>query len=229
MSISVTRRGVTIGAAAIIALLVTLAVASQATAATYYACVKKNGSARVFTKKPKCKKGESKLSWNSPGPAGKNGVNGVNGVNGKNGTNGTNGTKGETGAPGGFFGVLPSGKSMSGTYAAEGNVTGQQYRTAVSFLLSLPTAPGEKQIHFIEVGEAVPSGCSGNVAAPAAVAGNLCIFEGVSINNEANRGELNPINDEAPNLSMPVFGFGVYSSCKTAPCIDEGTWAVTAP
>jgi hypothetical protein len=56
-----------------------------------YACVKKNGSARVFTKKPKCKKGEKKLSWNNEGPAGKNGVNGTNGTKGTNGTNGTNG------------------------------------------------------------------------------------------------------------------------------------------
>jgi hypothetical protein len=94
MSTSITRRGVTIGATAIIALLVALAVASQATAATYYACVKKNGSAHIYTKKPKCKKGESKLSWNNVGPAGRNGTNGANGKNGTNGTNGANGTNG---------------------------------------------------------------------------------------------------------------------------------------
>jgi hypothetical protein len=229
MSRSITRRGSMIAAAAAIALLMALATAAEAGATTYYACVKKNGSAHVFTKKPKCKRGEKRLSWNNTGPAGRNGSNGLNGANGKNGTNGSNGSNGSNGAPGGFFGVLPSGKSMSGTYAAEGNVSGQQYRTAVSFLLSLPTAPNEKQIHYIEEGQAVPSGCSGNVAAPAAAPGNLCIFEGVSIGNEANRGEVNPINDEAPNFSMPVFGFGVYSSCETVPCVDEGTWAVTAP
>ena len=32
----------------------------------------------------------------------------------------------------GFFDVLPSGKTMRGTYAAEGNVNGAQYRTAVT-------------------------------------------------------------------------------------------------
>ena len=68
-----------------------LAGASSANASTLYACVKKNGSAHIYSKKPKCKKGESKLSWNSSGPAGKNGANGTNGANGSNGAAGTNG------------------------------------------------------------------------------------------------------------------------------------------
>jgi hypothetical protein len=222
MSTSITRRG-TLAAAAIISLLAALGTASQASAATYYACVKKSGAAHIYTKKPKCKRGERKLSWNNRGPAGRNGANG------KNGANGTNGINGAAGAPGGFFGVLPSGKTMSGTYAAQG-AAGEQYRTSVSFLLSLPVAPNASQIHYIKVGEAVPTGCSGTVAAPAASPGNLCIFEGVaSAGNDANRGELNPINDEAPNFSMPVFGFGVYGTCNTGSCVIEGTWAVTAP
>src|SRR5690348_5420008 len=68
-----------------------LAGASAANAKTLYACVKKNGSAHVFCKKPKCKKGESKLSWNTSGPAGKNGANGSNGANGANGAGGAPG------------------------------------------------------------------------------------------------------------------------------------------
>jgi len=227
MSTSITRRGIALLAAGSISLFAALATASQAGAATYYACVKKNGSAHIFAKKPKCKRGESKISWNSVGPAGRNGVNGTGGKNGANGTNGTNGTNGKEGAPGGFFGVLPSGKMMSGTYASEG-VNGQQYRTAVSFLLSLPTAPTGSQIHYVEVGESVPSGCGGTVAAPVALPGNLCIFEGVSFGNGSNRGEVNPVDDEAPNLTMPVFGFGVYATCESTTCVNEGTWAVTA-
>jgi hypothetical protein len=50
-----------------------LATASQAGAAKYYACIKKNGSARIYTKTLKCKPGESKVSWNNVGPAGRNG------------------------------------------------------------------------------------------------------------------------------------------------------------
>jgi hypothetical protein len=225
MSPSITTRGVGVVTAVMFALVAALATASQARAATYYACVKKNGSAHVYTNKPRCRRGEKLLSWNSIGPAGRNGRNGTNG---ENGTNGANGADGETGAPGGFFDVLPPGKMMSGAYASQGTVGGKQYRTAVSFLLSLPAAPTAEQIHYIKVGERVPSGCGGTVEVPIALPGNLCIFEGVSFGNGANRGENNPIDDEAPNASMPVFGFGVYSSCESAPCFVEGSWAVTA-
>jgi hypothetical protein len=227
MSTSITGRGIALLAAATFSLFAALATASQAGAATYYACVKKNGSAHVYTKKPRCRRGEKRLSWNSIGPAGRNGRNGTNGKNGTNGANGATGSKGESGAPGGFFGVLPSGKMMTGTYASQGDVAGQQYRTAVSFLLSLPAAPTGEHIHYIKSGEAVPPGCGGTVAAPVALPGNLCIFEGHSIGNSANRGEVNPVNDEA-NLSMPVFGFGIYATCETLECVNEGTWAVTA-
>lgn len=86
-----TRRR-TLMLATVAALLVTaFAAVTQAQAATIYACVKKNGSAHIFNKKPKCAKHETALSWNTTGPAGKNGANGTNGSNGTNGTNGTNG------------------------------------------------------------------------------------------------------------------------------------------
>jgi hypothetical protein len=228
MSPSITRRGVALLPAATFTLFAALATTSQAGAARYYACVKGNGSAHVYAKKPRCRHGEKLLSWNIIGPAGRNGRRGTNGENGANGTNGRNGADGEAGAPGGFFGVLPSGEMMTGTYASQGDRVGRQYRTAVSFLLSLPVAPTGEHIHYIKVGEPVPPGCGGTVAAPVALPGNLCIFEGVSVGNEANRGEVNPINDEAPNISMPVFGFGVYATCEVLECVDEGSWAVTA-
>ena len=227
MSPSITMRGVAVLAAATFTLFAALVATSYAGAATYYACVKRNGSAHVYTKKPRCGRGEKLLAWNNIGPAGRNGRNGPNGENGTSGTNGTNGADGETGAPGGFFGVLPSGEMMTGTYATQGDRPGRQYRTAVSFLLSLPVAPTGEHIHYIKVGEPVPPGCSGTVAAPVALPGNLCIFEGVSAGNGANRGEVNPVNDEA-GLSMPVFGFGVYATCEVLECLNEGTWAVTA-
>jgi hypothetical protein len=64
-------------------LLSALSLAAQANASTIYACVKKKtGAARIVNQKLKCKKGESKLSWNTEGPAGKNGSNGANGSNG---------------------------------------------------------------------------------------------------------------------------------------------------
>jgi hypothetical protein len=162
------------------------------------------------------------------GSRGLTGATGPQGSQGPQGTQGPQGVKGENGAPGGFIDTLPSGKTMRGTYAMETS-SGGQYRTAVSFLLSLPSAPTEGHIHFVKEGEGVPAGCSGTLASPGAAPGNLCVFEGFQFGNEANRGEVNPINDDAPDKSMPVYGFGVYSSCETTSCVDEGTWAVTAP
>jgi hypothetical protein len=97
---AITHRG-TIALAITAALLVTaFAAASSADASTLYACVKKNGTARIFTQKPKCKKGERKLSWNNPGPSGRNGLNGANGLNGVNGSIGKEGATGKEGKPG---------------------------------------------------------------------------------------------------------------------------------
>jgi hypothetical protein len=78
---------VTIGAL----LMAALVLPPQVGASPFYACVKKGGTAHVFTKKTRCKKGETKISWNSQGPTGKDGADGKNGTNGANGTNGTSG------------------------------------------------------------------------------------------------------------------------------------------
>jgi hypothetical protein len=87
--------------------LVALAAAPAASAATLYACVnKRTGAARVFTRKPSCRKHETRVSWNTQGPAGKTGVPGKNGTTGKtgpSGKNGTNGTDGSNGAANGYY------------------------------------------------------------------------------------------------------------------------------
>jgi hypothetical protein len=102
MSTSITSRGIALLAAAAISLLAAFAMASQADAATLYACVKKEGgSVRFVSQRSKCSKSERKVSWSMTGPAGKNGANGAPGAGGaagKNGANGGNGTNGSTGA-----------------------------------------------------------------------------------------------------------------------------------
>ncbi len=118
MSISMTRRALTTFAVASALLVGVLAAASQAQAASLYACVKKNGAARVFTKKPKCKKGESKLSWGAVGPAGRNGANGAGGAGGKDGSSGkdgANGGNGTNGAVAGYFATQKSGLFLTST------------------------------------------------------------------------------------------------------------------
>jgi hypothetical protein len=97
MSITITRRALVAVAAAGALLLAALATAAQAGASTLYACVKKDGSAHIYTKKPKCKRREVKLSWSTEGRAGKNGANGVSGVNGINGREGLQGPIGPQG------------------------------------------------------------------------------------------------------------------------------------
>jgi len=78
-----------------VALLTTLAVAPQASAATIYACVKKtSGATRIVGRTAKCKRGEQRLMWNTAGPAGAKGANGANGATGATGANGANGANG---------------------------------------------------------------------------------------------------------------------------------------
>ena len=106
-----TRRGAAVLAATgalLLSALVALASAPQAEAGTIYACVKKKtGAARFVTKAAKCRKGETRLTWNTQGPAGNNGAKGLNGINGTNGIGGLGGKEGATGPRG--PGVVASG------------------------------------------------------------------------------------------------------------------------
>src|SRR5664280_2276064 len=63
-----------------------LAIAPQSGAATLYACVKKKtGASRFVSARTKCRKDETKLSWNTQGVPGRNGASGKNGATGKDG------------------------------------------------------------------------------------------------------------------------------------------------
>jgi hypothetical protein len=145
MSQSINRRALaTLTSGAALTVSAALAIPPQAHAGTLYACVKKNGNARLFSRRPKCKRHESRLSWSTSGPAGRNGLNGssgapgkdgaagrdgaagkdgVNGVNGKDGVNGisgANGVNGANGAVGGFATALAAGETVPYTTATEG-------------------------------------------------------------------------------------------------------------
>jgi hypothetical protein len=79
---------------------------SAAQASTIYACKKKSGSLRLVSKKAKCKRGESKIAWNTTGPAG---AKGTNGTNGSNGANGASGKEGAEGTALGYAHISPTG------------------------------------------------------------------------------------------------------------------------
>ncbi len=110
MSSPITRRVFTPAAVAAL-LLATIAAAAPAEASTLYACIKKDGTARILTKKPRCKHGETNLSWNTTGPRGQNGASGVNGVSGKEGPAGKEGKEGAIGGKGVTGATGPTGPS----------------------------------------------------------------------------------------------------------------------
>lgn len=128
---SMNKRTATASLTAVAVLLCTLVAAATAGATTYYACVKKNGTARIYTSKQKCKKGEKRLSWNSEGPAGRQGVPGKQGLQGKEGTAGKNGSNGLNGTGPGFFG---GGEVVVST--ATENIVGEKAIPAGSFIVS---------------------------------------------------------------------------------------------
>jgi hypothetical protein len=222
MSIALTRRGLAVLAAAGALLLAGLT-ASQAGAQTLYACVKKNGNARIFSNKPKCKKGEKRLSWNIEGRAGKNGANGLNGANGANGNDGKEGKEGPAGP---YVDALPSGKSEKGVWAIiENGKSGGTLATAISFPIPLSSTP---TVHFIPFETAPPAGCSGSVSAPAAAPGNLCVFNSIALISleflefytpETN---INLATKAGKTGTLVVFVSNVEGNQQAT-----GTWAVT--
>jgi hypothetical protein len=91
MSSTINRRATIVSVACAALLFGVLATAPATRAATLYACVKKNGNAHIYTKKPRCRKGEKRLSWGSSGPAGKDGAQGAKGESGPAGDAGAGG------------------------------------------------------------------------------------------------------------------------------------------
>jgi hypothetical protein len=101
MSMRTIHPALAVLAAAVALLLSGLLEAPRASASTLYACVKKKGgAARFVNARTNCRRGETKLSWNTQGVPGRNGSNGKNGAAGKNGTNGKNGADGKAGVNG---------------------------------------------------------------------------------------------------------------------------------
>ncbi len=96
MSSTINRRATIVSLACAALLVGVLAIAPPAHAATLYACVKKNGNAHIYAKKPRCRKGERRLSWGTSGPAGRDGAQGARG---ENGVRGEAGAEGEVAPP----------------------------------------------------------------------------------------------------------------------------------
>jgi hypothetical protein len=83
------RRSTATLLACAVGLLAALVAASQADAATIYACVKKtSGATRIVSRTSRCKRGEKRLTWSVAGATGATGATGAAGANGPSGANG---------------------------------------------------------------------------------------------------------------------------------------------
>jgi hypothetical protein len=217
MSTSITRHSTAVLVAAGALLLGTLAAAPPADAGTFYACVKKNGTARVFTKKPKCKRGETKLSWNAEGLPGRNGRNGLNGLNGLNGSNGTNGKDLTSHTP------LPSGESESGFYAIGGGSSTTGFvAQGISFSQPLAAALPENHVVYNTL-KTTSTHCPGFGKADP---GYACLYEseGVSLEFFVTR-DFAAANANAADK----YGFALFFAVKASGGFVAGSWTVTAP
>ncbi len=145
------------------------------------------------------------------------------------GPQGPTGPQGPAGPEGPVPTVLPSGKSLQGTWAAGSQATGNSNATlaAISFPYPLESNPTAQ---LVPPGGPATAQCPGTASAPTATAGFLCVY----------------ISDRANNNGTPAFcsptggGCNATTARKTGTVVEVfsaaaglyyayGTWAVTAP
>jgi hypothetical protein len=214
MTNAVNRRVTAVLAALVAGVLIAAVAAPHADAATIYTCVKKkSGAMRVVSSKTKCKKNESKLSWNSAGPAGKNGLNGKDGANGKDGSPGQNLT---TQTP------LASGQSESGFYAAGSGSSNTGYEAdGISFSQPLAAPIPTGHVIYNTTGK-TSTHCSGFGHADP---GYVCMYELEASNLTFYLTRDFSFNENAADK----YGFAAFFEVKTAGGYVAGSWTVTAP
>ena len=135
---------------------------------------------------------------------------------------GPKGDKGDKGDAGPLLATLPSGQSLTGTVAVTGTnaVSGV---SAISFVFPLASDP---TLHIIAPGDPLPAECSGDVNAPAASPGHLCIFIGYNSNTD-NYGCYQQSNGSQGATNR---GCVFYANPASSGFFEVGAaWAVTAP
>jgi hypothetical protein len=161
------------------------------------------------------------------GAAGPQGPNGPQGEQGAGGPQGPQGIQGIQGPPGPFpGGDLPGGRTVRGDFGLGRIDTGAADTgftvAAISFGFRFATPPTPR---VILVGDTPPPQCPGTVAAPEAVSGNLCIYEG----DFANRLSLECFNANSdPGADRTGAILRLLSSADNAGVDSHGTWAATA-
>jgi hypothetical protein len=151
---------------------VTYAVADIGSGGVINGCYKsQNGQLRLIDPaSDNCLPSETAISW------GQTGTQGPPGPPGPKGDKGDPGPPGPQGPAGPFMDPLASGLTMRGEWVIAGGAyaAGVFLGSAVSFPFRLAAPP---TVHFIPAGGTAPTGCSGDVQAPEAAPGHLCVFE----------------------------------------------------
>jgi hypothetical protein len=150
-------------------------------------------------------------------PAGERGPQGLPGLQGLPGQQGAPGTPAPVGGP------LPAGKTVVGAFAV-GSGTASYPRDAISF--SGYTVDPAPEAIYVGAGQQAPAECAGGTAAdPRAAPGNLCVYAAVQGGPVEFQGIASPLNDHQSEAAP--FGAVVWMQCNGAPCLVEGSWAVT--
>ena len=139
-----------------------------------------------------------------------------------------------------FKSTLPSGKTLTGFYAIEGEAqdADENMGTEISFPLALETVPS---VEVLEVGEPATANCPGSASNPEAAPGFLCVYEGynaasVNFPFTTNRKSGSTfVRDFRKTFFLvgtnasTIYGAKIrVLSMNAGLLISSGTWAVTA-
>jgi hypothetical protein len=129
-------------------------------------------------------------------------------------------------------GGLPKGASEMGQWAEPEGVeyenTLQIVNIPISFTVPLGAELNESEVHFVQPGGPLPTGCKGSVGKPEAESGNLCVFAEVLTSNVINPEFINAEHGGTHNAgkSGTILTF-VLPGTATAAASARGTWVVT--
>jgi hypothetical protein len=143
-------------------------------------------------------------------------------LHGRRGVRGASGPSGPTGPTGAIGTQLPSGKSETGVFFAEGTAStvGDLAAASISFPVALSSAPTATI-----VSSGTTPACQGSVNAPTASPGNLCIYVGATLNVTQNA-LYDPFGGAGGTTS--IYGAGlVADSAAAGNFYTDGSWAVT--
>jgi Collagen triple helix repeat (20 copies) len=205
----------------------------------------KNGSAGAQGPAGTAGAAGAKGDAGAPGGQGPQGVPGEKGEKGEKGGKGTEGEPGQEGSPWTAGGTLPSGATETGAWTS-GEIlatTSVNVLTAISFSIPLEKALDAQHVHYVTALEVEEKSgpslehCPGTVEKPQAEPGELCVFQGGTVEEE-EPGEKIEVHSITPPSKTPGAGNGSSSSGAVllvhyeGPAergILQGTWAVTAP